>query len=253
MGKTYLITGATRGIGFEFVRQLSEIADNKVIASARDVQNAGKLQELADLRQNVLIVELEVGDGESAAKLSEQLMKITSGIDILIHNAGIAFPETANATLQIGRNTWLDHYKVNTLGAIEVFQKVYPFLMKNDTRKVAFLSSAAGSFSEFLPMPVGAYAQSKAALNYTIKHMAFEVQNEGMTVLALHPGLVTTDMGNQAVDIYQEVVPGPALEEMKLGAVTPEESVNGLLKVIEEAEIEKSGKFLYHDGTVHEF
>lgn len=253
MGLTYLIVGATRGIGLEFAKQLSENADNKVIASARKLTKAGKLQELADSKENVSIVELEVGNTESTSQLVEQLIKIDSGIDVLIHNAGIALTESADATLNIGRDIWLEQYNVNVLGAIEVYQAVYPLLVKRDTRKIVFLSSVAGSFSEFFPLPLGAYGQSKAALNYTIKHMAVELQSEGFTVLSTHPGLVKTDMGNEALTSFGDVFPEEIVNKLKSEAVEPEESVTGLLKVISKASTEDSGKFFYHDGSEHEF
>lgn len=254
MGLTYFITGATRGLGLEFTRQLSEDSDNKVIASSRSFENSGELQKLANLRKNVFIVELIVGDETSATRLPEQLNKIDSGIDILIHNAGIALPESSNATLNIGRGVWLEQYRVNVLGAIEVLQNVHPFLLKRDTRKVVFLSSIAGSFSEFIPMPLGPYGQSKAALNYTIKHIAVELKSENFTVLATHPGLVTTDTGKAAIGKLEEVVTDQkALAEVKDSAISPEESVKGLLRVVFESTVEDSGKFFYQDGTVHEF
>lgn len=56
MGLTYLITGATRGLGLEFARQLSEDSDNKVIASSRNLENSGELQKLADLRKTFLLL-----------------------------------------------------------------------------------------------------------------------------------------------------------------------------------------------------
>lgn len=254
MGLTYFITGATRGLGFEFARQLSEDADNKVIASSRSLKSSGQLQKLADSRKNVFIVELEVGDESSAIALPEQLARIDSGIDVLIHNAGIALPESSDATLNIRRETWLKQYKVNVLGAIEVFQKVYPFLVKRDTRKVIFLSSIAGSFSEFIPMPLGPYGQSKAALNYTIKHIATELESEKFTVIATHPGLVTTDTGNAAIGKLEEVVTDQqALEEVKNSAITPKVSVEGLLNVVKTITVEDTGKFYYYDGSVHDF
>lgn len=203
---TYFITGATRGIGLEFVKQLSEDKNNKVIGSARSFEKAGKLKELADERNNVSIVELVVGDEKSTAKLPEQLAKIDSGIDVFIHNAGILLDGSMDVSLNIGAKVWLEHYNVNVVGAIEVYQKVYPLLVKRDTRKIAFLSSIAGSFSEFFPIPLGAYGQSKAALNYTIKHIAAELQDEKFTVLSTHPGVVSTDMGDESFAMFDKVI-----------------------------------------------
>lgn len=254
MGLTYLITGATRGIGLEFVKQLSEATDNKVIASARSIEKAGKLKELADTRNNVFIVELVVGDEKSTANLPKQLAKIDSGIDVFIHNAGILLDGSIDVTLNIESEIWLEHYRVNVLGAIEVYQKVYPFLAKRDTRKIAFLSSIAGSFSEFFPIPIGAYGQSKAALNYTIKHIAAELQSERFTVLATHPGVVSTDMGDESFAMFDKVISDKErLNQFKSTAITANESVTGLLEVISKATVDDNGKFFYQDGSVHEY
>lgn len=254
MGLTYFITGATRGIGLEFVKQLSEDKENKVIGSARSFEKAGKLKELADLRKNVWIVELVVGDSNSTDKLGEQLAKIDSGIDVFIHNAGILLDGSMDITLNIGAEVWLEHYRVNVVGAIEVYQQVYPLLVKRDTRKIGFLSSIAGSFSEFLGIPLGAYGQSKAALNYSIKHIACEAESEKFTVVAVHPGVVSTDMGEESFAMFDKVIEDKEmLSQFKSTAITAVESVNGMVKVINNATVKDNGKFFYQDGSVHEY
>lgn len=255
MGLTYLIIGATRGLGLEMAKQLSDIQDNQVIASARSINNAGKLQELVDSRENVKAIEVDVGKDESIAKLTEQLIKVApSGIDVFIHNAGINIPGASDVTISTPREVWLQQYSVNVVGAIETYKKVYPLMTKKDTRKVIFVSSAAGSFSEFYPVPLGAYGQSKAALNYTVKHIAAELQNERFTVLATHPGLVKTDMGNSGIDNLSEMIKDTGLIEMlKKSAITTEVSISGLLEVIDEVKVEDSGKFYWYDGSVHDY
>lgn len=255
MGLTYLIIGATRGIGLELVRQLSEVESNKIIASARSLKSAGKLQELADSRKNITIVEIEVGNEESTSRLPEQLANVApSGIDVFVHNAGINLAGSSDITSNIPREIWLKEYEVNTLGAIETYKKVYPFLVKKDTRKIIFISSAAASFSEFFPVPLGAYGQSKAALNYTIKHIAMELQKENFTVLAVHPGMVKTDMADEATAYFaKHNQDTELLKTIEKYAITPEVSVQGLIKVIEEVKPEDTGKFYHNDGTVHEY
>lgn len=255
MGLTYLIIGATRGLGLEMAKQLSNVEDNKVIASARTLKNAGKLQDLAESRKNVSIIEVDVGEEESLSRLSEQLAKSAgSGIDVFIHNAGINIPKASVVTLDTPREVWLQQYKVNVVGAIETYQKVYPFLVKKDTRKIIFLSSSAGSFSEFYPVPLGAYGQSKAALNYTIKHIAAELQSENFTVLATHPGLVKTDMGNSGIENLSKMIDDPQLLEfLQNSAITTEVSIQGMLKIIDEVKPEDTGKFYWYDGTVHDY
>lgn len=254
MGLTFLVTGATRGIGFEFVKQLSDNAENRVIATARNLNKASKLFEMASLRENVSIVELVVGDEKSTAKLPEQLAKIGPGIDVLIHNAGILLEKSLDATLNIAGDIWLEHYRVNVLGAIEVYQRAYPFLSRKGTRKIVFLSSVAGSFSEFFPFAIGAYGQSKAALNYTIKHIAAELKDEKFTVLAVHPGVVRTDMGGEGFSIFDKIFEDKEeLAQFKNSSIDASKSVEGLLDVILNATVEDNGKWFYEDGTVHNY
>lgn len=253
MGLTYFIAGATRGIGLEMAKQASEeSSDNIVIASSRSAANAGKLQELADTRKNIHIVELEVGNSESTAKLAEQLKRISSGIDIFINNAGICTAATYNPTTKISSSVWLDHYKTNVLGAIEVFQVVYPFLAEKSTKKIVFVSSAVASFSEFIPMEFGAYGQSKVALNYTVRHIAGELEAEKFIVIPVHPGMVSTGMGNQGIIKIAEISPAISAD-LKSGIITPQESAGGILKLAARLEQKDSGKFFYWNGTEHDY
>lgn len=253
MGLTYFITGATRGIGLELAKQASEeSSDNIVIASSRSAASAGKLKELAETKKNIHIVELEVGNSESTSKLPGQLKNVCSGIDVFINNAGICSDATYNATVNIDSSVWLDHYKTNVLGAIEVFQVVHPFLIQKATRKVIFVSSLVASFSEFLPMQFGAYGQSKAALNYTVRHIAQELQADKFVVIPVHPGMVSTDMGNQGLVKIGEIAPEVSAH-LQSNLITPQKSAEGILKLTDRLEQKDNGKFFFWDGSEHDY
>ena len=90
-GKVYFISGGNRGIGFEFVKQLSSNPENTIIASARDPSKAPELQTLVDSQENIKVVKLDVSDKASIDSLDAQLKNVAKdGIDVLISNSGIA-------------------------------------------------------------------------------------------------------------------------------------------------------------------
>ncbi len=243
-GKVYFISGGNRGIGFEFVKQLSSTPENTIIASARDISKATELQKLADAQGNIKIVTLDVADQTSIDALGAQLKPIAKdGIDVMISNAGIA--QTAAFAPETKRETYEIHYRTNALGPIFLTKALYPFLKQKETRHLVYISSDAGSIGAQHPVTTSAYGQSKAALNYSVKEISFELGAEGFVAVALHPGAVVTDMGHEAIAAFQEYQPA-LLEQFKaiIKQYQPEESVKFLLdNVILKLDKEKNGKF----------
>lgn len=243
MTKTYFITGANRGIGFQLTSILSKKKDNFIIGTTRS--DSSELSKLAEERGNIKIIKLDVSSIDSIKGIKSQLDGI-EGIDVLINNAGIADKSTSKRIVDTEYDTWIDHYKVNSIGGLFVLKEVYPYLQKKETKQVFFISSLLGSLNGFYPISTSAYGQSKASLNHSVLMLDFELKGEGFTIVALHPGLVATDMGKGSADI-------PASDEMKEALakiiITPEESGEALVKVIEGATIADSGKFINYDGT----
>jgi NAD(P)-dependent dehydrogenase (short-subunit alcohol dehydrogenase family) len=87
----YFVTGASRGIGLEFVRQLSERKDCRVYAACRDTSSRA-LQTIASQRPSVIVVELDITRPESVQGLISLVRTMEGPIDVLINNAGISLP-----------------------------------------------------------------------------------------------------------------------------------------------------------------
>lgn len=245
---TYFITGGNRGIGFNLLKILSASSENIVIASIRGSTSLPKnkeLKQLTEARDNIHIVQLDVAQEESINKLPEEIEKIPSftGIDIFIANSGIA--DSYYTVLEAPREVWIDHYRTNVLGPILTLQKIYPLLMLKKTRKVFFISSAAGSITSLLPVPISAYGQSKAALNYTMRELSVELKSEEFTVAAFHPGMVSTDMGQAAMKKFT----GEHDLSKVLKVITPEESASALVETFNKIVPENSGNFYNYDGS----
>lgn len=249
---TYFITGGNRGIGFNLVKILSSSPSNIVIASTRGSLSLPKnkeLQLLTEERKNVFAVQLDIVKDESINDLPNELQRVPSfeGIDVFIANSGIS--DSYYKALEAPKKVWIDHYTTNALGPILTLQKIYPLLLKKNTRKIFLISSVAGSISGYVPLPISAYGQSKAALNYTMKELSFELKDEGFTVASFHPGLVSSDMGKYGISKFSE----GDFDIGKFEVLTPEESASKLIDTFSKIGAEDNGKFLNYDGSEASF
>jgi NAD(P)-dependent dehydrogenase (short-subunit alcohol dehydrogenase family) len=221
---TYLITGANRGIGLEFVRQLTARGDS-VIGTARD---PSALSAEARAVPGVRWVALEVADPASIDSLPTRLDALGS-IDVLINNAGVS--STAKTLAELTAAELHRVFAVNTFAPLLVTKALMPLLTAGGRKLIVNISSQLGSIANNTGGSTYAYRASKTGLNQLNASLANELRPAGFTCLAMHPGWVQTDMGG------------------KQATLTPETSVRQLLGVIDKAELGMSGKFLNYDGT----
>ena len=247
-GKVYFISGGNRGIGFEFVKHLSSNPENTVIASARDPSNATELQALVNNQGNVKVVELDVSEKASIESLDSQLKKIAkNGIDVLISNAGIA--QSFETAINTDQETYEKHYRTNVLGSIFLTKAVYPYLKLKETRHLIYISSIAGSIGAQIPFTSSAYGQSKAALNYSVEEISFELGPENFIAVALHPGMVETDMGKVGIEWFLNNTPEVSEAFKHVPILSPENSTKLLLEnVISKLNKDMNGQFLDYEG-----
>ncbi|CAF4081959.1 unnamed protein product [Adineta steineri] len=235
----YFISGANRGIGLGFVQALAKRADTLIYAGVRDPSKDDELKKLNSQTKNIHIIKLE-SISESDAKAAAEKIEKTSGyIDVVIANAGILNYQGPIVITPIKEIR--DHYEVNVAGPLILFQALYPLLSKSKSGapKFVVISSAVGSIGELLPALTAAYGASKAVVNYVTKKIHQEHEKDGLIAFPIHPGLVQTDMGNP----FAKTI---GLDE---APVTIENSVQGQLKVIDEATREKtSGRFWDFQG-----
>jgi len=218
--KSVVITGANRGIGLELTKQFLENG-SKVYATFRnDSGGLGKIDN-----PNLNTYKLDVRDGELIQKLVES---IDGEVDLLINNAGVADGRWQSIS-EIDMEYALEVINVNAISPLLVTQK-FQNKMKNGST-IVMISSLMGSISDCMSGRSYAYRASKSALNMFSIAMKNELQNEGISVLILHPGWVATDMG------------GPN------ATVSPEESVSGMIERINEHDLEMSGRYVEYDGT----
>ncbi|MEM8884764.1 MAG: SDR family oxidoreductase [Planctomycetota bacterium] len=158
---------------------------------------------------------------------------IEGPVDGLIVNAGVQYRAASLAELDLDRVA--DVFDVNVFGPLRVVRALRPALEQGTRRVIAILSSRMGSFGEYDSSSMYAYRASKAALNMFTRCVADELAPAGFTTVALHPGWVRTDMG------------GP---EASLGS---EESVRGMLALLDRLEPAQNGLFLDWQGETIEW
>ena len=221
---TIFISGANRGLGFEFARQYSA-AGWTVLAACRD---PGQATELAAL-PGVETIALNVTDPASIAAVVDAVGN--RRIDLLLNNAGIfgSIVGDQEQTLDvISLDIWNDVFQTNVIAPFALTRALLPKLAAGAV--VGILSSELGSIAGNTTGELYAYRSSKAAVNMVGKSLAIDLKARGIIVVLLHPGWVHTDMG------------GPA------APVSPVESIAGLRKVLAAATPASSGRFLAWDG-----
>ena len=242
MARTALVTGANRGIGLEFVRQLLARGDH-VVAACRNPGKASALNALAGEHPARLhMLPLDVADAKSRASLLHDLPLVLGDdgrIDLLLNNAGVLhsgerFGHVEQAMLD-------DSLRTNAIGPFLLAQALVPLLCDvapghaDDTGSprtvIANISSQLGSIANTTRFGTPSYAISKAAQNMASVLLARALAERGIVVLALHPGWVQTEMGGAQAQ------------------VTPADAVAGLLRVIDAATPSRSGAFLDWRGA----
>lgn len=205
--KIALVTGATRGIGRETVRQLAE-AGVHVLLAGRDLDRA--TAAAAALKGEGLPVEaiaLDVTDPASIAAAAKEVGQRHGRLDILVNNAGILVDDAGKGVSGQSLATWRTTFDTNVFGLIETTQGFLPLLRKSEAGRIVNVSSLLGSLAEhqnpgsfiygFKGVP--AYNVSKSAVNAWTIHLAHELKDTGIKVNTIHPGYVQTDM-NKAGD-----------------------------------------------------
>lgn len=193
--RSAVITGASRGIGAETARQLAAAGASVVLAARSQGAIQALADELTDAGHRAWPVVADVTDPDSVQQLAERATELTGGaIDILINNAGIAASAPAHHT---DLETWNRVFAVNVTGVFLCTKALLPGMVAKGWGRVVNVASVAGKMGA--PY-ISAYAASKHAVVGFTRCVALEVARKGVTVNALCPGYVDTDMAAQAID-----------------------------------------------------
>ena len=206
----YLITGTNRGIGLEYCKQLQAKGET-VIAVCR--------QPSAELKNLGVKIEsgIDVTSDKSVSELAQRLAG--SSIDVLINNAGII---EANSLDNLDFESLERQFQVNAIAPLRVTKALLPLIPKGG--KIILMTSRMGSIEDNTSGGFYGYRMSKTALSMAGKSLAEDLKPRQISVGILHPGMVQTRMTD-------------------FSGITTTESVQGLLKRIEELNLDNSGTF----------
>jgi NAD(P)-dependent dehydrogenase (short-subunit alcohol dehydrogenase family) len=187
----FVITGANRGLGLEFVRQLSTDSSNTILAATRSLsRDLGSLESLKSNGATIHIIECDTGSQDSIAAFSKQVTSILGGpekkIDFLLNNAGInAALRQTSLTLTV--DSLSNHMNVNVMGPAKTVQVLESHLNKGSV--VMNMTSALGSLAYTRTKDLAesaAYSISKAALNMLTIHQANNLKGQGVVVVCVN-------------------------------------------------------------------
>lgn len=218
---TILITGAGRGLGLELARRFVALGW-ETLGTVRDPAKGAAMPKGS---QTFLC---DSTDRSSLARLARDLAG--KPIDVLFCNAGM-FGKRKQSVGTVDYDTWAEVMRVNVFSPMACVEALVDNLAASARRQVVMMSSRMGSMGENAAGGEVVYRSSKAALNAVTKSLSIDLAPRGITVVAVHPGWVQTDMG------------GPA------AALTPAESVAGLADVVLGLGPASNGGFLNHDGA----
>lgn len=214
---TYIVTGANRGIGLEYCRQLRDRGDD-VIAVCRSASD-----ELNNLDISVE-TDVDITSDQSVANFVTRLDG--RSIDVLINNAGIL----ENVSLQnLDFNSIRQQFEVNAIGPLRLTHALLNNLKQGS--KVIMMTSRMGSIEDNTSGGSYGYRMSKVALSMAGKSLSMDLKPQKIAVAILHPGLVKTRMTG-----------------FTNSGITPEHAVKGLLVRIDELNLENTGTFWHSNG-----
>jgi len=225
---TVLVTGANRGIGLEFVRQLLGNSD-RVIATCRNFAAATDLQTLKFENPALELLHLDVTSNESIDQFATSLQG--AAIDIFINNAGVYGPRDAHFGNVTGES-WATVMRVNAIAPLLLTQVLIDNFSRGEGKKLVYITSKMGSIKDNQGGGSYVYRSSKSALNAVVKSIAVDLGREGFSAAVLHPGWVQTDMGGANALIDTQT------------------SVSGMLSVIDNLDASNTGSFFNYDGTI---
>ncbi|MGE3769864.1 MAG: SDR family oxidoreductase [Bdellovibrionales bacterium] len=232
---TILITGASRGLGYEFAKQYA--ADGwHVIATCRQPEKAMQLKKLVNDSDSISLFQLDVVDDKSVKRLAKTLAR--TPIDLLLHNSGTrgqgAYGQ-GRGEQSFGTHNykvWKDVFDTNTLGRLRVMEALYKNV-KAAKGIIANISSAGGSIA-FAGKRTGslAYQVSKCGLNMIVRSTAEDARKDKVTVVGICPGKTRTQKWHT----------------VKSHPVGPAESVQSVRKTISKLRLKDTGRFMDQFG-----
>lgn len=249
-GRAAVVTGGGRGIGATVARALAEAGAAVVVAARTQGQIDEVAEELGSAGHRAWAVGCDVADPDSVVDMARSATEYLGHVDILINNAGIAWSDPVH---KITLEDWNKIFAVNATGTLLCTQAFIGGMVERKWGRVVNIASVAGLTGSSY---IGAYAASKHAVLGFTRSVAAEVAASGVTVNAVCPGYVDSDMTREAVNLIAQKT-GMAGEQAlrnlldmspQRRLIEPEEVAQTVLWLCDDAARSVNGEAIVMDG-----
>ena len=241
-GKLVLVTGATRGIGKAIALTLGG-AGATVIGTATSEVGANNVSQM--LKDEKILgkgIVLDVTNNDQISKLDESIKKDFGLVDILVNNAGIT---RDNILLRMKEDEWEDIINTNLSSIYKMSKSVLRGMIKKRSGRIISITSVVGAMGN---AGQSNYAAAKAGMIGFTKSLAREVGVRGITVNAVAPGFIETDMTSNLPDEQKEAL----ASQIPMGRLgTPDEVANAVLFLAGDSGSYITGQTLHVNGGMY--
>jgi NAD(P)-dependent dehydrogenase (short-subunit alcohol dehydrogenase family) len=237
-GRTVIITGGTRGIGFALA-QGHLAAGANVVITGRSEDRCQTAQQALDAPGRVVAIAAHMGDLDQVKQIVAQTVSAFGGIDVVVNNAATSLLQQFG---EITPEAWQKSLSVNVTGPLFLVQEALPHLKASEHAAIVnVISTAAFQFAAHMPL----YASGKSAMLALTRSMAAAFAPYGIRVNALAPGPVDTQMMRNNPP---EFIEATANETLLRRLADPDEMVGPALLLTSDAGSYITGQVLLADG-----
>ncbi|MDQ7005378.1 MAG: 3-oxoacyl-ACP reductase FabG [Ghiorsea sp.] len=192
--KVAIVTGASRGIGFAIAEAFAKAGYNLAICATREATVNASADKLKALGAEVLAMVVNVTDGDAVKTMVQDTVKHFGRLDVLVNNAGITKDGLA---MRMKADDWQAVIDTNLTSVFHASQAVLRPMMKAKVGRIINISSVVASLGNAGQLN---YCASKGGVDAMTRSMAHEVGSRGITVNAIAPGFIATDMTDDMTD-----------------------------------------------------
>lgn len=240
VGKVALVTGGSRGIGRAIALKLAENGADVAINYAGNTAAAEEVKAaIEQMGRKALLIQCSVADTDGVQAMVNQVVKELGRLDILVNNAGIT---RDGLLMRMKEAEWDDVMNTNLKGVYNCSKAVMRAMMKQKSGRIVNMASVVGEMGN---AGQANYAAAKAGVIGFTKSLAKEVASRGITVNAIAPGFIATDMTSVLSDDQKAEM----ARTIPLGrAGQPEDVANAVLFLASEGAAYITGQVLNVDG-----